>query len=84
MNDFSHLNDLPQEVKLLIINGQALIDETKTTLQDRKLDFDLTSKRQLLSDCKTVEKNIKVISKGKVVSSKGESYKNIPFDDIEN
>lgn len=66
MSDFSKLNDLPAEVKLLIVNGQTLVDKAKDKIQGREYYFDLTSKMQLKSDCKEVEKYIKLISKGKL------------------
>lgn len=66
MKDFSNLNDLPAEVKLLIVNGQTLIEETKKTLESRTYDFDLTSKRELKTDCRQVEKYIQLIERGKV------------------
>ena len=66
MKDFSNLNDLPAELKLLIVNGQALVEKTQKTLEDRSLGFDLTSKRELKTDCKQVEKYITLISNGKV------------------
>lgn len=62
----SNLNDLPTEVKLLIVNGQNLVNEAKDKIQSREYYFDLTSKMQLKSDCKEVEKYIKSISKGKM------------------
>ena len=65
MKDFSNLNDLPAEVKLLIVNGQTLIEQTKKTLEDRNLGLDLTSKRELKADYKQVEKYITLISNGK-------------------
>lgn len=66
MNDFSSLNHLPAEVKLLLVNGQALVDEAKEKMKDRTYYFDMTSKMQLKSDCKEVERYIKLISKGKL------------------
>lgn len=66
MNDFSNLNHLQPEVKLLIVNGQALVDDAKEKMKDRNYYFDLTSKMQLKSDCKEVEKYIKLISNGKL------------------
>lgn len=64
--DFSNLNDIPTELKLLIVTGQNLIDRTKRTMEDYSLDFDLTSKRELKADCKQVEKYITLIAKGKI------------------
>lgn len=49
----------------LFENGQALVNEVKEKLQDRSYSFDLTSKMQLKSDCKEIEKYLKLISKGK-------------------
>ena len=66
MTDFSKLNHLPAELKLLIVNGQSLIEKASETLQDRKCNFDLTSKRQLKSDCRKVEKCIEKLAAGKV------------------
>lgn len=65
MSDFSNLNHLSTEVKLLIVNGQTLVDDAKDKIQGREYYFDLTSKMQLKSDCKEVEKYIKLISNGK-------------------
>ena len=66
MPDFSKLNDLPMEVKQLIVTGQSLIDKANATLSDRFCNFDLTSKRQLKGDCKKVEKCIQKLIDGKV------------------
>ncbi len=66
INDFSDLNHLSTEVKELIVTGQTLIDQADQTLQSRSCNFDLTSKRQLKSDCRKVEKSIQTIVDGKV------------------
>ncbi len=66
MADFSKLNHLPSDVKLLIVTGQSLIDDADKTLRDRYCNFDLTSKRQLKGDCKKVEQCIHKIMNGKV------------------
>lgn len=66
MTDFSKLNHLPVEVKQMIVTGQSLIDEAEETLKDRYCNFDLTSKRQLKSDCHRVEKCIQKLIDGKV------------------
>lgn len=65
MNDFSQYNHLSTEIKLLIIKGQTLVDEAKAKMNDRSYGFDLTSKWELKSDCKTVEKYIRLICNGK-------------------
>ncbi len=66
MKDFSNLNNLPAEVKLLIVNGQTLVEKATQTLNDRNNNFDLTSKRELKADCKQVEKYIQLIENGKI------------------
>lgn len=66
MADFSKLNDLPTEVKELLITGQTLINDANDTLKDRYCNFDLTSKRQLKSDCARVEKCIQKLLSGKI------------------
>ena len=76
MKDFSNLNDLPAEVKLLIVNGQTLIEETKKTLESRTYDFDLTSKRELKTDCRQVEKYIQLIERGKVTEKNVKGLEN--------
>lgn len=53
------------ETKLLIVNGQTLLDEVKEKIRNRNYYFDLTSKMQLKSDCKEVEKYISLITNGK-------------------
>ena len=55
--DFSNLNHLPAEIKMLIVNGQSLVENAKEML---------TSKMQIKSDCKEVEKYIKLIANGKL------------------
>lgn len=66
MRDFSNLNHLPTEIKILIANGQTLVEDAKEKMRNRDYYFDLTSKMQLRSDCKEVEKYIKLISNGKL------------------
>ncbi len=66
INDFSDLNNLPVEIKLLVVNGQALVDKAQEKMKDRDLNMDMTSKALLKADCKEIEKYIKQISKGKI------------------
>jgi len=63
--DFSGLNHLPAETKLLLVQGQTLVNETKAVLNDKNYYFDMTSKNQLKSDCKRVEKLLEGITEGK-------------------
>lgn len=57
--------DLPVEIKIMIVNGQTLVDNTRKGVKEKGWDVDLTSKMQLRDDCARVEKLIKVISTGK-------------------
>lgn len=63
MAKMEKLNELPDEIKVLIVNGQTLADKTKTNMNGRGLD--MTCRFQLRDDCKAVEKYIKQIKKGK-------------------
>lgn len=65
INDFSDLNDLPVELKLLVVNGQALVDQAQVKMKDYNLYMDMTSKALLKSNCKDIEKCIQLISRGK-------------------
>lgn len=65
INDFSDLNHLPAAWKILVVNGQTLVDDTQEKMKDKDLNMDLTSKALLKSNCKEIEKYIKLISKGK-------------------
>lgn len=63
MKNFENLDQLPAEVKIMIVNGQRLADETRKAAKGRGLD--LTSRLQLRDDCAAVEKIIEKIRKGK-------------------
>lgn len=65
INDFSDLNDLPVELKILVVNGQALVDKARVKMKDYNLYMDMTSKALLKSNCKDIEKCIQLISRGK-------------------
>lgn len=65
--DFSSLNHLPTDIKMLIVNGTTLVEDAKEKMKNREYQFDLTSKMQLKSDCKEVEKYIKLATSGKLV-----------------
>lgn len=64
--DFSKLNHLSPELKILVVNGQQAVADAKEKMQSKEYFFDLTSKMQLKSDCKEVERYIKLIEKGKI------------------
>lgn len=53
------------DVQELIEKGQNLVDEVKTLMKNREYNFDLTAKWELKSDCKEIERYIKLISSGK-------------------
>ena len=59
------MNDLSPEVKIMIVNGQALVDKVCEVAKEKHLDLDLTCRFQIRDDCKAVETNIKMIRKGK-------------------
>lgn len=61
------LNSLSTESKLLIVNAQALVDESKNALKNKQLYLDLTSNMLLKSNCRDIERKIKEIQKGKNV-----------------
>lgn len=65
MNRSENLNSLPPEVKILIVNAQALVDKTKAAMKEKRTEIDLTGKFQLKDDCKAIEKLIKKFSSGK-------------------
>lgn len=67
MYDFSHLNNLPAEDKLLLVNAETLLEETKTLISSHKYPLDMTSLWQLKSDCREVQMLLKMIQKGKKV-----------------
>lgn len=61
--NMKNLDQLPAEVKIMLVNGQRLVDETRNAVKGRGLD--LTSRLQLRDDCAAVEKMIEKIKKGK-------------------
>lgn len=65
MGNYENMNNLPTEVKLLIVNAQALVDKTKNAMKEKRTEIDLTGKFQLKDDCKAIEKIIKKFSSGK-------------------
>lgn len=63
MKDMEKLNRLPAEIKVLVVNGQALVDETRRLVKER--DVDLTGRLQLRDDCAAIERAVKKLEKGK-------------------
>ena len=65
MSNFENMNQLPADVKILIVNAQSLVDRTKDAMKEKRTEVDLTGKFQLRDDCKAIEKQIKKFSSGK-------------------
>ena len=65
MKEFTKLNSLSPEVKILIVNAQTLVDKTKAAVKEKRTEVDMTGKFQLKDDCKAIEKIIKKFSAGK-------------------
>lgn len=65
MSNFENVNQLPADVKILIVNAQSLVDRTKEAMKEKRTEVDLTGKFQLRDDCKAIEKLIKKFSSGK-------------------
>lgn len=65
MADFSSLNHLDADKKLLLVNGQELVDKTKAGIKEKGYLIGLVGKGQLKDDCKAVERLIRKIAKGK-------------------
>lgn len=67
MMDFSNLNNLTPEQKIVIANGQALFEETNDMIKSRKYLLDITSLWQLKADCREIQMLIKMILNGKKI-----------------
>jgi len=65
MSNFESMNQLPADVKILIVNAQELVDKTKVAMKEKRTEVDLTGKYQLRDDCKAIEKIIKKFAAGK-------------------
>lgn len=65
MAEYKEANELSTELKILIIQGQNLVDQTRKTVKERGLSTDMTCRMQLRTDCNDVEKYIKKITSGK-------------------
>lgn len=63
MKKLENLDQLPAEVKIMLVNGQRMVDETRKEVKGRGID--LTSRLQLRDDCAAVENIIEKIRKGK-------------------
>ena len=75
MADFEHLNDLPAEVKVLLVQAQTQLEQTRSEMKAKGLSVDLTGRLQLRDDCRTLEQYIKKIVKGKYKEKDVEALK---------
>ena len=72
MMDFSNLNNLTPEQKIVVANAQALFEETNEIIKSRKYLLDITSLWQLKADCREIQMLIKMIlSKKKIEKNVG-------------
>lgn len=67
---------LSPELKIQIVNAQALVDETRREMKEKSVDIDLTGKLQLRDDCAYLEKLIHKFAKGKTNPRMEEDLKN--------
>lgn len=65
MKNYENMNQLPAEVKILIVNAKSLVDRTKAAVKEKRTEVDLTGKFQLKDDCKAIEKIMKKFEAGK-------------------
>ena len=65
MIDFTKLNDLSPEIKILLVNAQCALDEAQAKTKEKGLSLDLTSRWQIRDDSKELERCMKKIAKGK-------------------
>lgn len=72
MMDFSNLNNLTPDQKIVVANAQALFEETNEMIKSRKYLLDITSLWQLKADCREIQMLIKMIlSKKKIEKNVG-------------
>lgn len=56
-------NELPTDVKVLIVNAKTLVEETKERIKSQPGRVDLTCRLQLRDDCNAIERAIKKVAK---------------------
>lgn len=76
MNHSKNMNMLPSELKIQIVNAQALLDETRREMKEKSVDIDLTGKLQLRDDCAYLERLLHKFAKGKTNPKMEEDLKN--------
>ena len=75
MDNSQKMDQLPVEVKVLIINAQTLVDKTRERMKEKGWEVDLTCKLQLRDDCGAVERLIKKIRTGRYKAKDTEALK---------
>lgn len=75
MTDFGNLNGLSPELKILMVNAQTQLDQTRSKMKEKGLRLDLAGKMQLRDDCAELERCIKKIAKGKFKDKDAEKLK---------
>ena len=70
-----NMNKFSPELKIQIVNAQALIDETRREMKEKSLDVDLTGKLQLRDDCTYLERLLRQFAKGKTNPKMEENLK---------
>ncbi|MDD3278520.1 MAG: hypothetical protein PHG16_06510 [Lachnospiraceae bacterium] len=65
MADYIDVDQMSTELKILIVQGQTLVDQTRKEVKEPGRRLDLTCRLQLRDDCGVVEKYIKKIYSGK-------------------
>ena len=71
-----NMNMFSPELKIQIVNAQALIDETRREMKEKSLDIDLTGKLQLRDDCTYLERLLRKFAKGRTNPEMEENLKN--------
>lgn len=76
MDHSKNMNMLSPELKIQIVNAQALVDETRREMKAKSVDIDLTGKLQLRDDCAYLERLLHKFAKGKTNPKMEEELKN--------
>ena len=66
------VNDMPADLKVLLVNGKTEVKNAYEVMLDKRYDFDLTSKRELKTDIRRVEKYISLIESGNITPKTAE------------
>lgn len=75
MKSKTEIKALSDELKELISQGQAQVDQVREEMKTKGIGMDRTCKLQLRDDCKNVEKLIQKIQKGEKLEENTEKLK---------